>query len=305
MVPGLVVWIVASAVGVLFSWLGCRLAEGLFDIELNGYKYPERALVVTVASILGSGGFLGWEGAHNWPDWQPVSDLYTLALWFPLMAIPGMGAACAALYGAGKLVFSFGTVMNYVGKGLRRGAIGLKNLFKGEGKVASLAREVVSPASTVPPASMPPQISLLEQARVKFADVQYICNALRQQLKEGAAFDQVGTISAGIERVSAAIREDENKQSVVPMLISDYLIPIEQGLRLYDRLLKRNVNSAQSALQEMEEVTLPLMYAKVVDLYDQIHVGDIAQLSTVASTLEVARRLEVKLEAPAELNNTM
>jgi len=296
MVIGPLVWMAATAYSCLFAWLGCRFAEGLFEVEFDGDKMWTRSAVVGICTVFGSLGSFGYEAYLHLPEWQPISDLYTLAIWVPLIAIPALAAAGAALYGSGKLFFSFGSVVNWMGKGVRTAALGLRNLFKRDNNVVSVSQKAVTPLSAQP------ELSLLEQARAKFADVRSLCNALLGQLREGAAFDQVGNISAGIDRVSAAIEEDQNKQSVVPMLISDYLVPIEQGLRLYERLLKRNLSSAQAALKEMEEDTLPLMHSKVVDLYDQIHVGDIAQLSTVASTLEVARRLEVRLEAPAEAN---
>jgi hypothetical protein len=83
--------------------------------------------------------------------------------------------------------------------------------------------------------------------------------------------------------------------------VSDYLNPAAQYLRVYERLLKRNLESAQPVVQEMEEKTLPLMAAKIGVLYDQIHVNDVAQLSMASSAFEVARTIALKAEAPAEL----
>jgi len=139
-------------------------------------------------------------------------------------------------------------------------------------------------------------------ARRRFDTLQQACQSLRSQLREGAAHDQLGEISAELAKVRAAIEADSRKQSALPVLLADYLAPTEQGLRLYELLLKSQVNSAQAAVKEVEEKTLALIHAKLVALHDQIYVSDIAQLSTVASALELARPVEVRLDAPAEVH---
>jgi hypothetical protein len=184
--------------------------------------------------------------------------------------------------------------MESLGDKVSNFAGGVRAMWEGKGrKSEKTAAKKASPVAQV-------QASEWETARRKFDDVEQACRSLRLQLKEGPAYNLIGEVSAELQKIRVVIEEDSNKRSSVSMLLSDYLVPTEQALRLYERLLKRNVASAQPVLQEMSEKTLPLMHTRIVALFDQIHVGDIARLSTIASAFELARNLEVNVEAEAE-----
>jgi hypothetical protein len=282
--------------GVL-TLLLAYLAEGLFDIEFDGRRNPPREGIATAAGVCGAIAYfflLAYldPGLRSWDGWTfSMGEFARICFGLPVALLAGFLGIGFALTGGVKLLGRVGGALRRVGQGLRN--IGSAMRSKRAAKVAMEQERALAAAAQ--------QTTALEQARKSFADVRNLCQALRQRLVEGPAFDQLGAISTELERVRAAVEEDSNKQSALGTLLSDYLVPTEQALRLYDRLLKRNVGSAQDSLREMSEKTLPLMRQKIITLYDQIHVADIAQLSTVAASFEVARPLEVKLEAEAKL----
>jgi len=273
------------------SWLALRFAQGMFRWKLGNVDQVFIPLVAMVISMFMFGPYLS-----SWPDaFVPVSALYTTSLIDPVIALFGLIGAGIAGYGALKVLVSFGKIANRLGDAVTNAADRIRGWFDGSRKAS---RKTVAKEETPAVTS---QVCDWGSARRRFDDLQRACQSLRNQLKEGTAYNQLGDISIELEKIRAAIEADSRKQSALPVLVSDYLGPTEQGLRLYELLLKSNVNSAQTAVKEVEEKTLALIHAKMVALHDQIYVSDIAQLSTVASALEVARPVQVKLEAPAEL----
>jgi hypothetical protein len=294
MIPTVLVGVVGIAEFALLTWLATRFAEGLFQrtIDMELRKGPQ---LWCLAVMLGFIGYILLGVASDASTSVPMSDFYVAGL-----LAPGLGVvACLGLgvlgYGAVKLLSSLGPMVRGFGDKVRSFAGGLRGWWMG---TRERSRRAAANSKTIVANS---QDSDVGSAWRKFDVLQGLCQSLRSQLKEGTAYDQVGEISAELEKVRAAIEADSRKQSALPVLVSDYLAPTEQGLRLYELLLKSKVNAAQTAVKEVEEKTLALMHAKIVALHDQIYVSDIAQLSTVASALEVARPVEVKLEAPAEL----
>jgi len=293
MLPVFLVGVVGTITFVALTWLIVRFAEGVFRFEFDGGKYPPREMVLGVAGFACLIGYIIVGCATDAALWVPPSALYSHGILGGLMGVLGSVVTGVVGYGVAKILGSVGKIVHGFGNAVNSFAGGLRDMFEGKSKAPKKA------VARKPELDDQRSAAEWQIARLKFDDVERACQSLRSQLKEGAAFDQIGDISAELRKVRSAIEEDSTKKSAVPMLLSDYLAPTEQALGLYERLLKRNVTSAQSVLQEMSDKTLPLMHTRIVALYDQIHVGDIARLSTIASAFEVARTLEVDLEAEA------
>jgi hypothetical protein len=313
LVSGAWVWLMMIASSAGFSMLVTTFIEGWSKgkVKFNGSTNPPAGGLAILAGALGMFGFMLYAMVTNYPKHVPVSDLFSVGMLYPALGLLAIPAAVAAVYGMSKGLFRIGTGVRAIARGLRNLFDGIRGISaEGEEERAAQrqcarhirqAPRISAEGEDERAAQQPQAVAGIEQARRKFADVDNLCYSLRAILGEGTAFDQLGEISTELARVRSAIEEDSNKQSALGTLLSDYLVPTEQALRLYERLLKRNVGSAQESLREMGEKTLPLMRDKITALYDQIHVADIAQLATVASSFQVARTLEVKLEAEAEV----
>jgi hypothetical protein len=139
-----------------------------------------------------------------------------------------------------------------------------------------------------------------QEARAKIAETRAMCRDLTEaRCHEALTVEHLRTIDNMLANILRAIEEDPGKRSIVPTLISDYLVPTMKCLSLYQLLLARNLTSAREVLEETEHDTLSFLAAKFMCLYEQLHAGEIAQLATVRSELELARKVEVVIPAEA------
>jgi len=277
------------------TWVSCRFAEGLLEFDFEKKTNTEPWMAACMTAFVSICAIAIFAVCAGWGDQIPTDYVYHYGLYgTPIVMAVGLFGA-ATVYGAVKLLTRFGPVMTSIGKGI--GALGgaVRSLFsrsRAAGSNSGVAQQV--------PAQQ--QLADWGQALLRFHQVRTLCSSLRAILKEGAAFGQLGEISETMAKVEAVLREDANKRTSVGMLLSDYLIPTALYLEVYERVLKRGLSSAKTAIQDMEEKTLPLMANKIGAIYDQIHVHDIAQLSTASSVFETARTIQVNAEAPAELH---
>jgi hypothetical protein len=291
MIPTFFIWLAAVLEFTALSWLLARLAEGLFRFELDGNKNMPRVLVPVITAVVAAIACGIYCGVNQPDTWLPISELYAKGIILPLETTAGLMVAAGTTYGAARLIGSIGGIMHAIGDGISNGFEGVRGWIRGRKASRKDKAQKMQEKQTS-------DFQLFEQ---KSTEVSNLCSSLRYSIKDEAALKHLSEIADTLNKVRQVIREDGNKQSVVPMLVSDYLTPAAQYLRVYERLLKRNLESAQPAVQDMEQKTLPLMAAKIGVLYDQIHVNDVAQLSTASSAFEVARKIELPAEAPAEL----
>jgi hypothetical protein len=288
------VFLVVLLESAAITWVSCRFAEGLFNFDLFKKTYVEPWLAASMMSVLTLILFAGYAAVSGWRDMVPTEYVYNYGVFGTLLTMAVVPFAAAAVYGVVKLLTGFGGILTKVGTGIRALGEAVRSLFSSRksGSIGSVAQQVPTEQ----------QVSEWQQALQKFRQVANLCSSLRSILKEGQAFNQLGEISETLAKVEAVLKEDANKKTSVAMLLSDYLIPTALYLEVYERVLKRGLSSAKTAIQDMEEKTLPLMATKIGAIYDQIHVNDIAQLSTASSAFEAARTIQVTAEAPAELH---
>jgi len=288
-------WLTGTLTFGGLAWLLGRFSEGLFRFKFGTTdRYNEYDMIpLWGVAIIGTivGGVLSgiYLGVNEYTQHVPLSSIYSVGLEVPLLVTASLLFASGCAYFGGKVV---GGLLHSIGDGIRSGVDAIKEWSRSR-KAKKLARTQKQAPQ--------PQLTDWQLFEQKSTDVANLCSSLRSCVTNEVALQQLSTIAETLQKVKQVVLEDGNKQSVVPMLVSDYLDPSAQYLRVYERLLKRNLDSAKSVLEEMEQKTLPLMAAKIGVLYDQIHVNDVAQLSTASSAFEVARTLEVKAEAPAEL----
>jgi hypothetical protein len=269
-----------SALSILFAYL----YDGLFDgyITEDGENLFGIGFCGAIVGLACLGAFVGFTGVSS--QLATTAEAVKLGLLVPLAGSTALAGTIGACAGMCLGLRRFGSAMRDLPNTIKQA----RGLF---------ARSTQKPESAV---ALPQQRSVEEQVNQKFTAIQERCRALRDHLREGSTFGLLNEISLELDKVRKACKEDGNKQAAVPTLLTDYLEPTEEALCLYERLLKRNVASARSAVEEMERDTLPLMRDTISALYDQIHVVDVARLSTIASKFQVARKLDVKLAAEAE-----
>jgi hypothetical protein len=86
-----------------------------------------------------------------------------------------------------------------------------------------------------------------------------------------------------------AFREPDREPLIARELVDDVLGPAESLLAHYVRLRDRNIASATSALQQVEELDLPLVQQRLDDLRERLHQGDLVSLAVASEMLSLGR----------------
>jgi 5-bromo-4-chloroindolyl phosphate hydrolysis protein len=87
----------------------------------------------------------------------------------------------------------------------------------------------------------------------------------------------VGEIGDEAARILDAIEKDWNKFQAAEPFLNQYLVPIDSWLSRYVLLTSRGIESAKDFLAQAERKTLPEIKGSLVDLYEKLHVNDVAQ----------------------------
>ncbi|CAA9570517.1 MAG: hypothetical protein AVDCRST_MAG49-3554 [uncultured Thermomicrobiales bacterium] len=101
-----------------------------------------------------------------------------------------------------------------------------------------------------------------------------------------AVRDQVLRIGLAADRVLVVLAERPGDPATAREFLDRYLGPTETIVDRYARLTARGVAAAGPALAKVEGHDLPLLEAKLNELYEQLHRGDVIDLETASEMLE-------------------
>ncbi|CAN5559575.1 hypothetical protein BH11CYA1_BH11CYA1_25620 [soil metagenome] len=87
----------------------------------------------------------------------------------------------------------------------------------------------------------------------------------------------VEEIAAEANRILVAIESDWNKFQAAEPFLNQYLVPIDSWLSRYVLLTTRGIESAKDFLASAERKALPDIKAQLTDLYEKLHINDVAQ----------------------------
>ena len=97
---------------------------------------------------------------------------------------------------------------------------------------------------------------------------------------------RVRSICDTADRILGAIAEDRKDPQLALDFLERYLEPAEALLTQYARLATRNVATAASVLTKVETRDLPRLDAKLKELFEQIHRGDVIDLEVTCEMLD-------------------
>jgi hypothetical protein len=198
-------------------------------------------------------------------------------LWFywPML---GWGLAVAlhaiAIYGADAPIKLVELVQSYAAR--LTPSTPAPPSMAGQGPVTHPRPE--SAADTTTPADPVARLLREGEARVD------VLRSQARRIPKPAVRDQALSLSASADRILAVIGETPDNQQLASDFISRYLAPAEAIVSRYARLAARDVPSAGATLAKVEAEDLPLLDAKMRELYDRLHRGDLIDL-------EVAREM--------------
>jgi hypothetical protein len=96
--------------------------------------------------------------------------------------------------------------------------------------------------------------------------------------------DRALAICASADRILGALGEVPAEGQLARDFVDRYLTPAEAIVSRYARLSSRGISTAEPTLVKVETEDLPLLDAKMRELYDRLHRGDLIDL-------EVAREM--------------
>lgn len=109
---------------------------------------------------------------------------------------------------------------------------------------------------------------------------------LGERVPADAAKLRVRSICDTADRILGAIAEDRKDPQLALDFLERYLEPAEALLTQYARLATRNVATATSVLAKVETRDLPRLDAKLKELFEQIHRGDVIDLEVTSEMLD-------------------
>lgn len=149
------------------------------------------------------------------------------------------------------------------------------------GPVQHVHRAATEQARPAEPRSQPTDLTAL------IADGEAKVDAMRAQARRIAkpdVRDRALAICASADRILGALDDFPSERQLARDFVDRYLTPAEAIVSRYTRLSGRGVSSAEPTLVKVETEDLPLLDAKLAELYDRLHRGDLIDL-------EVAREM--------------
>lgn len=87
----------------------------------------------------------------------------------------------------------------------------------------------------------------------------------------------VAEIGEEANRILVAIESDWNKFQAAEPFLNQYLVPIDSWLSRYVLLTARGIESAKDFIASAERKALPDIKTQLTDLYEKLHINDVAQ----------------------------
>jgi hypothetical protein len=110
-----------------------------------------------------------------------------------------------------------------------------------------------------------------------------------------AVLEQLDYIIDRCSKIQQVVEHD-GRLAQSEQFLNQYLIPIHEWFDTYARLKSRDLDLAEQSIQESETTMLPLVATKINAFLNQLHVVDIAKLSTANIAIELAEKAHVQLE---------
>ncbi len=95
--------------------------------------------------------------------------------------------------------------------------------------------------------------------------------------QHAVAKELVAEIGEEANRILTAIESDWNKFAAAEPFLNQYLVPIDSWLSRYVLLTTRGIESAKDFIATAERKTLPDIKTQLNDLYEKLHINDVAQ----------------------------
>ena len=163
-------------------------------------------------------------------------------------------------------------------------------------RVLDILRSFV-PGSTAPADRRPPAGPVADVTRpaVSIETVEKRVQRLwriARQLPEGAVRDQAFRICVAADRIAEVMAADRTDAQTVAWFDDRLLAPAESLLSGYLRLSSRGIESADATLRRIEEQNLPQIESRLDGLYDQLHRGDVIDLTVASEMLDLELQVE-------------
>jgi hypothetical protein len=110
---------------------------------------------------------------------------------------------------------------------------------------------------------------------------------IARQLPDGPVRDQAFRVCAAADRVAEVMAADRIDAQTVAWFDDRLLAPAESLLSGYLRLSSRGIESADTTLRRIEEQNLPQIETRLDALYDQLHRGDVIDLTVASEMLDL------------------
>ncbi len=112
-------------------------------------------------------------------------------------------------------------------------------------------------------------------ARLKIRSLQSCAAKIPAQ--RTVAIGLVRDIAAEASRILVAIESDSNKFQAAEPFLNQYLVPIDSWLSRYLLLVDRDIESAKDFIAAAERNALPDIKSQLTNLYENLHVNDVAE----------------------------
>ncbi|MBA4234000.1 MAG: hypothetical protein C0465_25850 [Ralstonia sp.] len=119
------------------------------------------------------------------------------------------------------------------------------------------------------------EAAAIKAAHVKVKALQGYADQIPAQ--HAVAKRLVAEIGEEANRILVAIESDWNKFQAAESFLNQYLVPIDSWLSRYVLLTTRGIESAKDFLASAERKTLPDIKTQLTDLYEKLHINDVAQ----------------------------
>lgn len=119
------------------------------------------------------------------------------------------------------------------------------------------------------------EAAAIKAAHVKVKALQGYADQIPAQ--HAVAKRLVAEIGEEAKRILVAIESDWNKFQAAEPFLNQYLVPIDSWLSRYVLLTTRGIESAKDFLASAERKALPDIKTQLTDLYEKLHINDVAQ----------------------------
>ncbi len=119
------------------------------------------------------------------------------------------------------------------------------------------------------------EAAAIKAAHVKVKALQGYADQIPAQ--HAVAKRLVAEIAEEANRILVAIESDWNKFQAAEPFLNQYLVPIDSWLSRYVLLTTRGIESAKDFIASAERKALPDIKTQLTDLYEKLHINDVAQ----------------------------